>query len=56
MKTELVTDALNIAVHRRRPEPGLVHHSDQGTGSTGRRNTLLVAVLMGRPAGVSRGR
>jgi putative transposase len=31
MRTELVTDALNMAVHRRRPEPGLVHHSDQGS-------------------------
>jgi putative transposase len=30
MKTELVTDALNMAVHRRRPDPGLIHHSDQG--------------------------
>ena len=24
-------DALQMAVHRRRPEPGLVHHSDQGS-------------------------
>jgi putative transposase len=31
MRTELVTDALAMAVHRRRPEPGLVHHSDQGS-------------------------
>jgi len=31
MKTELVTDALNMAVQRRRPDPGLVHHSDQGS-------------------------
>jgi putative transposase len=30
MRTELVADALQMAVHRRRPEPGLVHHSDQG--------------------------
>jgi transposase InsO family protein len=28
MRTELVADALGMAVHRRRPEPGLVHHSD----------------------------
>jgi putative transposase len=31
MRTELVTDALQMALHRRRPEPGLVHHSDQGS-------------------------
>jgi transposase InsO family protein len=31
MRTELVLDALNMAVHRRRPDPGLVHHSDQGS-------------------------
>jgi transposase InsO family protein len=30
MKAELVTDALNMAVHRRRPAAGLIHHSDQG--------------------------
>ena len=27
---ELVNDALMMAVERRRPEPGLIHHSDQG--------------------------
>ena len=31
MRTELVTDALAMALHRRRPRPGLVHHSDQGS-------------------------
>jgi putative transposase len=31
MRTELVADALQMAVYRRRPEPGLVHHSDQGS-------------------------
>jgi putative transposase len=30
MRHELVVDALQMAVTRRRPEPGLVHHSDQG--------------------------
>jgi putative transposase len=31
MRAELVVDALTMAVSRRRPEPGLVHHSDQGS-------------------------
>ena len=31
MRPELVTDALEMAVHRRRPQPGLIHHSDQGS-------------------------
>jgi putative transposase len=30
MKAELVVDALEMAVARREPEPGLVHHSDRG--------------------------
>jgi putative transposase len=30
MRSELVAEALEMAVHRRRPEPGLIHHSDQG--------------------------
>jgi putative transposase len=31
MRTELVTDALQMALVRRRPEPGLIWHSDQGS-------------------------
>jgi putative transposase len=31
MRHELVVDALQMAVARRRPGPGLVHHSDQGS-------------------------
>jgi putative transposase len=31
MRSELVVDALEMALHRRRPAPGLVHHSDQGS-------------------------
>jgi transposase InsO family protein len=30
LRAELVIDALEMAAIRRRPEPGLVHHSDQG--------------------------
>ena len=31
MRSELVTDALKMAVHRRQPEKGLTFHSDQGS-------------------------
>jgi len=34
MRTELIVDALDMAVHQRRPGRGLVHHSDQGTQYT----------------------
>jgi len=31
MRSDLVVDALRMAVARRRPETGLIHHSDQGS-------------------------
>ena len=31
MRAELVVDALEMAVARRRPSPGVIHHSDQGS-------------------------
>jgi putative transposase len=31
MRTELVLDALGMALEHRRPAPGLIHHSDQGS-------------------------
>jgi putative transposase len=31
LRAELVVDALEMAVARRRPRPGLIHHSDQGS-------------------------
>jgi len=31
LRAELVVDALEMALNRRRPGPGLVHHSDQGS-------------------------
>jgi putative transposase len=34
MRAELVVEALEMAVWRRKPEPGLVHHSDQGSQYT----------------------
>jgi putative transposase len=33
MRTGLVVDALETGIARRRPQPGLVHHSDQGSTS-----------------------
>ena len=30
MRADLVVDALNMAIARRRPDAGLIHHSDQG--------------------------
>ncbi len=30
-RAELVVDALTMALARRRPDPGLIHHSDQGS-------------------------
>jgi len=34
LRSELVVDALDMAIWRRRPRPGLVHHSDHGTQYT----------------------
>jgi putative transposase len=34
MRAELVLAALDMAIERRRPEPGLVHHSDHGSQYT----------------------
>ena len=31
MRSTLVVDALQMALARRRPDPGLIHHSDQGS-------------------------
>jgi len=49
MRAELVVEALEMAVHRRRPGAGLVHHSDQGS--------QYVSLLFGqrcREAGIAR--
>lgn len=43
MRAELVVDALEMAVARRRPAPGLIHHSDQGS--------QYVALTFGHAAG-----
>jgi transposase InsO family protein len=34
MRSELVVDALQMAVALRRPAPGLIHHSDQGCNTS----------------------
>lgn len=34
LRTELILDALDMAITRRRPSTGLVHHSDRGTQYT----------------------
>jgi putative transposase len=34
LRSELVVDALGMALTRRRPQPGLVHHSDRGSQYT----------------------
>ncbi len=36
LRAELVVDAISMAVVRRRPEPGLVHHSDSETARASR--------------------
>ena len=51
MQAELVVDALEMAVARRRPEAGLIHHSDQGSPSTLR---LSSANACARPGSRSR--
>ena len=42
MRTELVSDALRMAVARRRPAPGLIFHSDRGTQYTSTEFTALL--------------
>jgi putative transposase len=52
LRAELVVDALQMAVARRRPDAGLVHHSDQGSQYTsliftGRCRAVGIDVSMG---------
>jgi putative transposase len=53
LRTELVVDALQMAVWRRKPAPGLIHHSDQGVQYTSlsfakRLEQVGIAASMGR--------
>jgi putative transposase len=34
LRTELVLDAVNMAIYTRRPSPGVIHHSDRGSQYT----------------------
>jgi putative transposase len=43
MRAELVVDALQMALARRRARPGLIHHSDQGKRSASFRDVGLAA-------------
>jgi putative transposase len=60
LRSELVVDALGMAVTRRRPKTGLVHHSDRGSqgGFNWSSQHLVVEVVRdgcsGAPAGGSR--
>jgi transposase InsO family protein len=47
LRAELVVDALEMAVARRRPDAGLVHHGDQGS-----QYTSLVFTRRCRAAGI----
>ena len=42
MRTELVADALRMAIAGRRPDPGLIFHSDRGTQYTSKQFTDLL--------------
>ena len=44
MRTSLVVDALKMALARRRPDPGLIHHSDQGSQPVLNRSSQRCAV------------
>jgi putative transposase len=48
MRAELVVEALEMAIWRRKPAPGLVHHSDQGS-----QYTALIFGQSARKAGVA---
>lgn len=53
LRTQLVVDALNMALWRRQPAPGLIHHSDQGVQYTSvsfgkRLEEAGIAASMGR--------
>src|SRR5205807_10229844 len=54
LRSELVVDALEMALARRRPDPGLIHHSDQGRPV--HRGAVHQALRQGRDRGLDRQR
>lgn len=42
LRTELIQDALNMALARRMPQPGLLHHSDRGSQYTSQPSLALL--------------
>jgi putative transposase len=57
LRSELVVDALEMALARRRPDPGLVHHSDQGCQGEFQRSSqrLILEGCDGKGEGVDDG-
>jgi putative transposase len=53
MRTELGGGALEMAVSQRRPEPGLIHHSDQGSSTTRSAHAKFRAPPAGQTHGTS---
>ena len=54
MRTELIVDAIDMAIETHRPPRGLIHHSDQGSqgGFKWSSQHLDVEVCDGQAAGV----
>jgi transposase InsO family protein len=57
MRAELVTDALHMALARRRPAPGLIWHSDQGSQGGFKRSSqhLIERGCDGQASGLDEG-
>jgi putative transposase len=45
LETPLVVDAISTAIARRKPKPGLVHHSDRGSQYTSTRDQARLALF-----------
>ena len=47
---ELTLSALHMAIERRRPKPGLIHHSDRGSQYAAKRYRRLLEAIKARPS------